>query len=229
MNRVISSACRGAVEMLPLCISVIPWGILAGSMAVQSGLSFWQSVGMSALVFAGAAQLVALGLSMAGASLFTLLLSVFVITSQHIIYGLTLREFVAGLRARQRLPIGFLLTDELFALSEAKRERARLTPAWLIGAGLTFYLCWNIFSLLGIVMASSLPDLDKYHLDYSIVATFITLIVPMIKNISTLAGVAVSLILSMILSYCQLGSAIIVAGLCGMLTSLIISSALKEQ
>ena len=52
-----SSFVRGAIEMLPLCVSVIPWGILAGSMAIQAGLTFWQSVGMSAIVFAGAAQL----------------------------------------------------------------------------------------------------------------------------------------------------------------------------
>ena len=83
--------------MLPLCISVIPWGILAGSMAIQAGLSFWQSIGMSAIIFAGAAQLVTLGLTMAGASLFTIVVSVFFITSQHFIYGMTLREFVLSL------------------------------------------------------------------------------------------------------------------------------------
>lgn len=220
---------RGAVEMLPLCISVIPWGILAGSMAIQAGLTFWQAVGMSAILFAGAAQLVTLGLIMAGTSLFTIVVSVFFITSQHFIYGLTLREFVSCLGLKLRLPIGFLLTDELFALSESKNKRAALTPAYLIGGGLTFYLSWNIFSLVGIAMASAVPNLDKYHLDYSIVATFIMLVVPMVKNISTLAGVAVSLVLSMVLSYCHFDSAIVLAGLSGMFVSAWVSGILKEQ
>ena len=224
-----SSFIRGAVEMLPLCISVIPWGILAGSMAVQAGLSFWQSVGMSAIVFAGAAQLVALGLTLSGASLFTILVSVFFITSQHFIYGLTLREFVSCLKVKLRLPIGFLLTDELFALSESKNKRATLTPGYLIGAGMTFYLSWNIFSLMGILMASAVPDLDKYHLDYSIVATFITLVVPMVRNISTLVGVAVSLVLSMILSYYHFDGAIVSAGLIGMFAATTTSVLRKEQ
>ena len=223
-----SSFTRGAIEMLPLCISVIPWGILAGSMAVQAGLTFWQSVGMSAIVFAGAAQLVALGLTLSGASLFTILVSVFFITSQHFIYGLTLREFVSCLKAKLRLPIGFLLTDELFALSESKNKRAALTPGYLIGAGLAFYLSWNVFSLMGILMASAVPDLDKYHLDYSIVATFITLVVPMVRNISTLVGVAVSLVLSMILSYCHFDGAIVVAGLSGMFAATAASVLRKE-
>ena len=215
--------------MLPLCISVIPWGILAGSMAIQAGLSFWQSIGMSAIIFAGAAQLVTLGLTMAGASLFTIVVSVFFITSQHFIYGLTLREFVSCLKMKLRLPIGFLLTDELFALSEAKKERSELSPAYLIGAGLTFYLSWNFFSLLGILMASAVPDLGKYHLDYSIVATFITIVVPMVKKISTLVGVVVSLILSMVLSYYHFDSAIVLAGLCGMFTAVLVSGLLKEH
>ena len=130
-----SSFIRGAIEMLPLCVSVIPWGILAGSMAIQAGLTFWQSVGMSTIVFAGAAQLVTLGMIMTGANLFAILVSVFFITSQHFIYGLTLREFVSHLNIKLRLLIGFLLTDELFALSETKNKRSELTPSYLIGAG----------------------------------------------------------------------------------------------
>lgn len=86
------------------------------------------------------------------------------------------------LKIKLRLPIGFLLTDELFALSETKNKESELTPSYLIGAGLTFYLSWNAFSLMGILMASSVPDLEKYHLDYSIVATFITIVAPMMKK-----------------------------------------------
>jgi 4-azaleucine resistance transporter AzlC len=224
-----SSFMRGAIEMLPLCVSVIPWGILAGSMAIQAGLTFWQSIGMSAIIFAGAAQLVTLGLTMTGASVLTVIVSVFFITSQHFIYGLTLREFVSCLKTKLRLPIGFLLTDELFALSETKDKRTELTPGYMIGAGLTFYLSWNIFSFMGIVMASSVPDLEKYHLDYSIVATFITIVVPMVKKISTLTGVVISLVLSMVLSYYQFEGAIVLAGLGGMFCSVIISGILKEK
>ncbi len=184
---------------------------------------------MSAIVFAGAAQLVTLGMIMTGANLFAILVSVFFITSQHFIYGLTLREFVSHLNIKLRLPIGFLLTDELFALSETKNKRSELTPSYLIGAGLTFYLSWNIFSLMGIVMASSVPDLDKYHLDYSIVATFVTIVVPMVKKISTLIGVMVSLLLAMLLSYWQLEGAIVISGLCGMFSAVLASVLLNEE
>ncbi|MBN3162073.1 AzlC family ABC transporter permease [Pectobacterium brasiliense] len=219
----------GVVEMLPLCLSVVPWGILAGSMAIQSGLSVGQSIGMSAIIFAGAAQLVSLGLLMSGANVATLLISVFFITAQHLIYGLTLREYVSTLKLRKRLPIGFLLSDELFALSEKKDRKNNVSTSYLIGAGFTFYIFWNIFSILGVLMASSVPDLDKYHLDYSIVATFITIVVPMIKKISTFSGVLFSLLLSMLLTYFKVEGAIAIAGVGGMFFSVFIASMLKEE
>ncbi|MEX0446330.1 AzlC family ABC transporter permease [Xenorhabdus sp. SGI246] len=219
----------GIYNMLPLCLSVIPWGILAGSVAVQSGLTLGQSIGMSAILFAGAAQLVTLGLLASGASIFTIIISVFFITAQHFLYGLTLREYVSLLKFRYRLPIGFLLTDELFALSCAQRDKQILTPGYLIGAGLCFYVCWNLFSLLGILMASSIPDLDKYHLDFSIVATFITIVVPMIKKLSVFLGVIFSLFLSMILSYLHVEGAIIIAGVSGMFFSVFIARLNKES
>lgn len=105
----------GALHMTPLNLAVVPWAILAGSMAVDSGLTFAQSVAMSAMVFAGAAQLVTLGLLNSGAGVITIIVSVFFITSQHLLYGLTLRPHVRPFSPLQRAGIGFLLTDELFA------------------------------------------------------------------------------------------------------------------
>lgn len=180
----------GALHVLPLCLAVIPWGILAGSMAVDAGLTFAQSVGMSAIIFAGAAQLVTLGLVISGAGMLTIIVSVFFITAQHLLYGLTLRPYVAHLKWYQRITIGFLLTDELFAVSA--QPKVKLTPAYMIGAGLCFYLAWVAVSIVGIIMASQVSDLSRYHLDFSIVATLLAIVIPLIKTFSTLVGVIVS-------------------------------------
>lgn len=219
----------GVIDMLPLCLAVIPWGILAGSMAIQAGLTVWQSIGMSAIVFAGAAQLVTLGLLMSGASILTIIISVFFITSQHFIYGLTLREFVSSLAIKYRIPIGFLLTDELFALSVSQRTKNGLSVSYLLGAGFAFYIGWVLFSTIGIVLATSVPDLEKYHLDFSIIATFITIVVPMIKSISTLLGVLFSLAFSMMFAYLGIEGGVIIAGCSGMLFSVLVSRVRGKQ
>jgi predicted branched-subunit amino acid permease len=51
--------------------------------------------------------------------------------------------------------------------------------------GLTFYIAWNLFTLAGIVLGKSIPGLDQLGLDFSIVATFIALITPVVRNVPT--------------------------------------------
>lgn len=217
----------GALHVLPLCLAVIPWGILAGSMAVDAGLTFAQSVGMSAIVFAGAAQLVTLGLVVSGAGMLTIIVSVFFITAQHLLYGLTLRPHVAHLKWYQRITIGFLLTDELFAVSA--QPKVKLTPAYMIGAGLCFYLAWVAVSIVGIIMASQVSDLSRYHLDFSIVATLLAIVIPLIKTFSALVGVIVSFCLSIVFSWLNIEGGVVIGGLTGMFIAVCVARIRGEQ
>ncbi|WP_226894000.1 MULTISPECIES: AzlC family ABC transporter permease [Gammaproteobacteria] len=217
----------GALHAMPLCLAVIPWGILAGSMAVDAGLTFAQSVGMSAIIFAGAAQLVTLGLVVSGAGMLTIIVSVFFITAQHLLYGLTLRPHVAHLKWYQRITIGFLLTDELFAVS--MQPKIKLTPAYMIGAGLCFYLVWVAVSIVGIIMASQVSDLSRYHLDFSIVATLLAIVIPLIRTFSTLVGVVVSFCLSIIFSWLNIEGGVVMGGLTGMFIAVCVARIRGEQ
>ncbi|WP_239739578.1 AzlC family ABC transporter permease [Proteus penneri] len=217
----------GALHVLPLCLAVIPWGILAGSMAVDAGLTFAQSIGMSAIIFAGAAQLVTLGLVVSGAGMLTIIVSVFFITAQHLLYGLTLRPHVAHLKWYQRITIGFLLTDELFAVSA--QPKVKLTPAYMIGAGLCFYLAWVAVSIVGIIMANQVADLSRYHLDFSIVATLLAIVIPLIKTFSTLVGVIVSFCLSIIFSWLNIEGGVVIGGLTGMFVAVCVARVRGEQ
>lgn len=204
----------GVLHILPLCLAVLPWGVLAGSMAVSQGFTALESIGLSVFVFAGAAQLVTISMVAAGSGFIAICLTILVITAQHLLYALILREHVSSLPFRKRLPVAFLLTDELFALSVGKRA---YDFAYLMGAGLCFYLAWIAFTVIGVVLASSVPNLADYHLDFSIVATFIAIVVPMVKRLSSLVGVVISLVLSLLLNSLAVSGAIVIAGLLGML------------
>ena len=56
----------GALETLPLVIAAFPFGIVFGALANTTGLGFAATLGMSAIVFAGASQFIAVTLSPAG-------------------------------------------------------------------------------------------------------------------------------------------------------------------
>lgn len=218
---------KGVVDILPLSIAVLPWGILAGSMAINAGLNFAQAFAMSAVFFAGAAQLVSLGLVMSNASVFTILITIFCLTSQHLIYALNFRQDIVKLPIHQRLMIGFLLTDELFAVGIGENKQRSF--AYLFGAGLCFYLSWCLFSLLGILLAKSIPNLDDLHLDFSIVAVFILIIVPMIKNLATLIGVLVTLIFACIFKHLQFEGGLVLSGILGMFAAMTVAKRQPPQ
>lgn len=204
---------QGAIDIVPLSIAVLPWGILAGSVAIDAGLSIPQAVAMSAIVFAGAAQLVSLGMWSADATVLTIAITVFFLTSQHFIYALTLRKDISVLASYYRIPLGFLLTDELFAVAMTKQQRR---PYYLLGAGLCFYLAWVLFSLLGIYLASTVPNLSGLHLDFSIVAVLVAIIVPFIKNLRSLIGVIITILSSLCLTALHVKASILLSGMLGM-------------
>ena len=82
------AAGKGVVDMLPLSLAVLPWGILFGSLAVQRGFSWLEAQLFSGIIFGGAVQIVTVELIADNASLLTVLFSAFVISSRHFLYGL---------------------------------------------------------------------------------------------------------------------------------------------
>ncbi|MDO6427842.1 AzlC family ABC transporter permease [Thalassotalea sp. 1_MG-2023] len=208
---------KGLLDMMPLNLAVLPWGILCGSLAIQRDFTIFEALLMPLIVFAGAVQLVSIELIAGNASLATILLTTFIISSRHFLYGLALRNKLKHLPKRWRLPLGFLLTDELFAFSgrkQAYQNSNRLYYA--LSAGGSFYITWFIWNLIGVLAGSFLPDLTELGLDFAIAVTFIALVVPGIKNLSIFIAVLVSGVLAIIFNLWQWQMALILSTLGGM-------------
>ena len=122
---------------------------------------------------------------------------------------------MAPLPGKWRLGLGFLLTDEFFALV-SPFDRQTFNRWYALGVGLTFYIAWNLFTLAGIVLGKSIPGLDQLGLEFSIAATFIALITPVVRDVPTVVCVAVSLLCSVWLSFLHWESAVVVSGVLGM-------------
>jgi len=211
----------GALAVMPLTIAVIPWGILAGSFALEVGLTPVESQAMSAIIFAGSAQLVALGMIKAGIGISSILITTLLITSRHLLYAMAMRTHISPLPLKWRLGLGFLLTDELFAI--ANQAHKGDSPAqhqfdrwYALGGGLTFYLGWNIATLLGIVAGQSIDNLGDLGLDFAIAATFIAIVVPTVKKPSILVCVLVSLTLAVVCAVFAIQAGLLIAAISGM-------------
>jgi len=209
---------KGLIEMMPLNLAVIPWGILCGSLAIQRGFTTLEALLMPMLVYAGAVQLVVIELINNNTPLLTILLTAFIISSRHFLYGLALRTKLTPQPANWRVPLGFLLTDELFALSSHRKSyQGKLQLVYALFAGGSFYLNWLFWNIIGIIAGSSLPDLTELGLDFAIAVTFIALIVPSIINLSRLITVCVAGVLSTVLTLWQWDYALVISALVAML------------
>ena len=218
---------QGVLATLPLSIAVIPWGILAGSFAIDVGLSAIESQAMSAIVFAGAAQLVALGMIKAGIGLTSILLTTLLITSRHLLYSMALREKVSPLPLKWRLSLGFLLTDELFAVVSA--DKRHIFNRWYaLGGGLGFYVFWNIATLFGIIAGKTIPNMDQLGLEFAIAATFIALVVPMVNAKSILVCILVSLVSSVVCGVLNLEAGLLISAILGMTSGVLYAKVTGE-
>jgi 4-azaleucine resistance transporter AzlC len=219
---------QGTVAMLPLSVAVLPWGLLAGSFAIEAGLNPFESQALSAILFAGSAQLVATGMIKAGAGLMTMLITTFFITSRHFLYSVSMRGKISPLPTRWRVILGFLLTDELFALCGQQSEQ-QFNRWYALGAGFSFYLIWNLATLVGIVAGSYIPSLNSIGLEFAVAATFIAIVIPNVKSIPILISVITALILSVTLTIFNINGSLMYASVGAMLAGYFSELALTKK
>lgn len=173
----------GFRAMVPLWIGVVPFGAAYAVTARTAGLDLVETQLMSLLVFAGGSQFAAVGLIAAGAGPWTLVSTTFLINLRHLLYGVVVAA-TTELRGVRRAVAAHLLTDEAFGVHVA---HGRGRPAFLIGAGLSLFVVWNAATLVGSLLARSLPDPQAIGLDIVFPLAFVALLVPLVRDRRTLA------------------------------------------
>lgn len=91
----------GARAIVPVLLALLPFGLAFGAAAAGNGFSAFEALAMSVFVAAGAAQLAAVQLIAAGASVAVVVLTVLVINLRLTLYSASLAPHF------QRLPVGW--------------------------------------------------------------------------------------------------------------------------
>jgi 4-azaleucine resistance transporter AzlC len=185
----------GAKDTFPLIVGAIPFGIIFGALAAASGLSFVATAAMSAFVFAGSAQFIAVGLVAAGTGWPFIVLTTFVVNLRHALYSATLAPYIKHLSQRWQVPLAFWLTDETFVVAAQRYNRADPSPHkhwYYLGSAVFMYLNWQVCTWLGLTAGQLIPNAAAWGLDFAMPVTFIGMVVPYLKNKPMLATVVVS-------------------------------------
>jgi len=100
---------------LPILFGFIPLGIAFGLLFQELNYPWYFASLMGIIVYAGAAQFMAIGLLAAGVGLVEIAMSTFLLNSRHMFYGIAFLESFGNWNLRKLYMI-FGLTDETYAL-----------------------------------------------------------------------------------------------------------------
>ncbi|HEY9738722.1 MAG TPA: AzlC family ABC transporter permease [Trichocoleus sp.] len=185
----------GARDTLPLIVGAIPFGLIFGTLAQSSGLSWAATLGMSIFVFAGSSQFIAVGLIAAGTALPIILLTTLVVNLRHLLYSASLVPHIRQLPQHWKVAMAFWLTDETFAVAIRRYSDPRPNPHkhwYYLGSALAMYGNWALCTWLGLAVGQMIPDAASWGLDFAMVATFIGMTVPYITTRPMVATVVVA-------------------------------------
>ena len=212
---------QGILEELPLQLGVFPFGVIYGVMAIESGLTPMQAFLMSSIIFGGASQIAFVQLISNATPYGVIVTTVGAINSRHFLYSISMMEFLKNLSLKWRVILGYLLTDEAYAVSIRRfinEPNTSFLHFHLLGTGITLFLSWQISTLTGVLLGGDLPQF--LDLQFIIPLTFIAIIVPMIRSISTFLVVITSAFSGLILKNLDIHFWIIVSGILGVMVGI---------
>lgn len=175
----------GTRDSMPMLVGIVPFALIYGALASLAGLSLWQAVGMSLLVYAGSAQFIAISLLGMGSGALVILFTTLIVNLRHVLYSAALQPHVGRLGKRWRLSLAFGLTDETFAVVQRRyvlRGSGEQGQWYHAGVALPLYVAWTSGSLLGALLGQRIPNLAAWGLDFAMLATFIGIVVPALRS-----------------------------------------------
>jgi predicted branched-subunit amino acid permease len=173
----------GVKAILPIQLGVIPFALIAGVSAVSVGMTEVQGIGMSLIVFAGAAQLVGIQLIGLNAPLFIIWISTFFINLRFLMYSASLGTHLGKLPLRWKFVLTYLLTDQAYGMSivDFGEHPDRQHKHWFyFGTAVTLWIVWMGCTIIGVFVGALIPE--SWSLNFAVPLTFLALLFATIKD-----------------------------------------------
>jgi len=218
----------GCRDEAPLQLGVVPFGMLYGIGAIQAGMPVWLAQLASAVVFAGAAQLVIVQMLAVGAGALPIGLTSGLLNLRHMLYSMSIAEHVRHLPRRWRLLLAYLLTDEAYAVAIL---RYQVTPPpqdgpdlrhwYFLGCGFTLWLTWQLSTAAGLLFGASVPV--SWEIDFAVPLTFIALLALLMKEHAGRAAAVVAALAVLVFAALPYKLGMVVAILLGLVAGVLAS------
>ena len=193
MSNKLTTLTEGIIDVSPLMIPVVPFGIIYGVIGMDLGIGPFMTLGLSIIIFGGASQIVLLQLFSGGVSSLVILSSVGAVNARHVLYGAVLSEHLSGLKLFWKIILSYVMTDQAFAVSNdyfKKNNKDNDQHYHLLGSGFTCWTIWQVSTVLGIVLGSIVPE--ELGLSFTISLTFLALLISDFRKFKNIIVMLVS-------------------------------------
>lgn len=219
---------------LPVLVGSLPFGLIYGAIATNLQIPAYFAVGMSVIVFAGSSQFIALGLLATGTPLLVIVLTTFIVNFRHTFYSASLAPYVKDLSTPWRMVLAFLLTDEAYAMTimnyrerDWSNENSKDYHWYFFGTAITMWMGWVCISIIGLYVGGSIPS--SLSLDFMFPLSFIALIVPSLKNKSTILSSLLAGLLMIVIGSMPYKSGLVITVIIGITSGLVFEKILGES
>jgi predicted branched-subunit amino acid permease len=208
-----STARAGVRASLPLLVGIVPFGLVAGVAAIDAGLSPVAALGMSVVVFAGAAQLAVIELLGRDASLAVVVVTGVIINLRMMMYSASIAPYFQSYHARWKAVLAYFLTDQAYAVSIARFESgeeggetdggtdpehgdeteagsSERRDYFYLGIAVSLWAVWVVSTAVGVGLGRGVPD--SWGLEFAVPLVFLALLVPRIEDGPTAAAASVA-------------------------------------
>ncbi len=173
----------GLYAAIPVATGYIPVAITYGLIVRSVGLSAADGVIASLLVFAGAAQFLALSLFNLGTSMYQILFAGWMLNVRHLLMSSVVARTLPPIKPLYRGLLSFGITDEVFGVLVSEYNQHTPVSRWRV-AGLEAgaYSAWVLGTLAGTLVGEVIPPLLRIAMGLALYVLFTALVTGQIQR-----------------------------------------------
>ncbi|MFN3615010.1 MAG: AzlC family ABC transporter permease [Rubrimonas sp.] len=222
---------RGAIAALPLQLATLPFGLIFGAIAVQAGLDLVQTMAMTVIVVAGAAQLAAIAQMTEHAPALLAILVGAVVNARLAMYSASIAPAWPGASLGTRALAAFLLHDHAYAMAMRRHadrpaEGTADRIGFFLGVGIITVVVWVGGALAGALIGGRLPP--EWGLEFAAPVSFIALFAPLLRDPAHLAAAMTAALGALLLAPLPLGLGLMAGAAAGVAVGATVEAAVAR-
>ena len=171
---------RGLKAGIPIGLGYLSVSFTFGIMAVSYGFHWWQAVLISMTTVTSAGQFAGIGTMLLPGQYLEMLVAQLTINIRYSFMSVALSQKTdSEFRGIYRWILGFMMTDEIFAVASTEEAISR---SYFAGLSTIPYLGWTFGTLIGALSGNILPTQVMSALSVAIYGMFVAIVVPEMKK-----------------------------------------------